>query len=126
MIKIFLYPLLALLVLVSICLHTKPEPERHVQEVGAHVTNALRNCSVAGISIPGEIMDRIESDSLVTGMLEKNVVVDDFLLFSLGKVVTSNDRYFLSIGILDRIVILPKEEIAEMLFLKLREKKIID
>ncbi|MBO5787302.1 MAG: hypothetical protein J6R07_01330, partial [Bacteroidaceae bacterium] len=79
-----------------------------------------------GIAIPEKIIGRIEADSVVYKMLENNVVINDYPMFSLCKVVVSSDEYFLSVGILDRIMILPKEEIAEMLFLKLREKKIVD
>lgn len=126
MIKMLLYPLLTMLVLVSLCIHTKPAPERHIKEVSEHVTNTLRNYSHEGIAIPEKIIGRIEADSVVYKMLENNVVINDYPIFSLCKVVVSSDEYFLSVGILDRILILPKEEIAEMLFLKLREKKIVD
>ncbi len=126
MLKLILYPLLALAVLVSICMHTKPAPERHVQEVSAHVAGTLRNYSKDGVSIPGSVIARIEGDSLVHRILEKTVTVDDYALMSLCKVVTPSDEYILSVGILGRIIILPKEEIAEMIFIRLRENKIID
>lgn len=126
MIKFILYPLLAILVLVSMCMHTIPDREMHMQEIEVQVSCFLKEGNIYGVKIPDNIIAKIQDEEHVSAMLDKMVVVEEHQLLSLGKIVTSDNEYILSVGILGDVIVLPKEGISEKVFLKLREKKIID
>lgn len=126
MIKFILYPLLAILVLVSMCMHTIPDREMHMQEIEVQVSCFLKEGNIYGVKIPDNIIAKIQDEEHVSAMLDKMVVVEEHQILSLGKIVTSDNEYILSVGILGNVIVLPKEGISEKVFLKLREKKIID
>ncbi len=126
MIKFILYPLLAILVLVSMCMHTIPDREMHMQEIEVQVSHILKEGSIYGVKIPDNIIAKIQEEEHISVMLRQQVVVEEHQLLSLGKIVTSDNEYILSVGILGNVIVLPKEGISEKVFLKLREKKIID
>ena len=77
-------------------------------------------------SVPDSVIEKIEEEEYVSLMLRKLVLVEEYELLSLGKIVTSDNEYILSVGMLGNVIVLPKEEISEKIFLKLREKKIIE
>lgn len=126
MIKFILYPLLAILVLLSMCVHTIPDKEAHMQEMTSQVSHILKEGNIYGVKIPDSVIKRIEEEEHVSLMLQKLLVVEEHELLSLGKIVTAGNEYIVSVGILGNVIVLPKEEIAEKMFLKLREKKIIE
>lgn len=126
MIKQVIYLLLVLVVLVSVCMHTKPGKEEHVDEVTACVTEGLRSGSFSQTGITDEKMSRIESEQMLRPMIEKMILFDEYVLFSLCKVKGADDEYLLSIGVLDNVFVLSKEGMTEKIFLNLRQKKIID
>lgn len=126
MIKLILYPLLAILVLLSMCMHTIPDKEAHMQEITAQVNHFLKEGNIYGVKIPDSVIEKIEEEEYVSLMLRKLVLVEEYELLSLGKIVTSDNEYIISVGMLGNVIVLPKEEISEKIFLKLREKKIIE
>lgn len=126
MVKPVVYLLLALVVLFSISVHTKPCREQHLKEVAACIMEAFRNDELLGTRINGKVLHEIEDRRLVQEMLDKMLHVDDCMLFSLCKIRTGNDDYLLSIGVLGGVIVLQKKAVAEKVLIKLRERRIVD
>ena len=126
MLRFFLYSLLTIVVFLSICTRTVPCKEEHMKEIEAQVSQCFRNGSMYGVTVPDGVIEMIEKEGLASGILRQMVVVEEHGFLSIGKIVTTNDEYLLSLGILGNVIVLPKEGISEKMFLILREKKIID
>lgn len=126
MVKPVVYLLLALVVLFSISVHTKPSREQHLKEVTACIMEAFRNDELLGTRINGKVLHEIEDRRLVQEMLDKMIRVDDCMLLSLCKVRTGDDDYLLSIGVLGGVIVLQKKAVAEKVLIKLRERRIVD
>lgn len=126
MVKPVVYLLLALVVLFSISVHTKPSREQHLKEVTACIMEAFRNDELLGTRINGKVLHEIEDRRLVQEMLDKMIRVDDCMLLTLCKVRTGDDDYLLSIGVLGGVIVLQKKAVAEKVLIKLRERRIVD
>lgn len=126
MVKPVVYLLLALVVLFSISVHTKPSREQHLKEVTACIMEAFRNDELLGTRINGKVLHEIEDRRLVQEMLDKMISVDDCMLLTLCKVRTGDDDYLLSIGVLGGVIVLQRKAVAEKVLIKLRERRIVD
>lgn len=126
MIRVLLCCLLTLAVVVSVCMHTKPERDIHLREVSASVIESLTVSPPAGIVIPEQLIARMENDSIVTTMLDMMFVVEDYVAFTAGKIVVGENEYVLSLGVLDNVFVLSQDDMAEKIVYRLREKKILD
>lgn len=126
MVKQVIYLLLALAVAVSVCMHTIPGRDRHVEEVTACVTDGLRDNSFLSVPIPDKVFERIEEEQAVRSIVLKMIFYEEYAFFSLCKVKGTDDEYLLSIGMLGDVYVLSKEGMTEKVFLALRQKKIID
>lgn len=126
MIRALICCLLTLAVVISVCMHTKPERDTHLREVSASVIESLKVSPPAGIVIPEQLIARMENDSIVTTMLDRMFVVEDYVAFTAGKIVVGGNEYVLSIGVLDNVFVLSQDDMAEKIVYRLREKKILD
>ena len=126
MIRALICCLLTLAVVISVCMHAKPERDAHLREVSASVIESLKVSPPAGIVIPEQLIARMENDSIVTTMLDRMFVVDDYVAFTAGKIVVGENEYMLSIGVLDNVFVLSQDDMAEKIVYRLREKKILD
>ena len=107
-------------------MHAKPERDAHLREVSASVIESLKVSPPAGIVIPEQLIARMENDSIVTTMLDRMFVVDDYVAFTAGKIVVGENEYVLSLGVLDNVFVLSQDDMAEKIVYRLREKKILD
>ena len=121
-----IYLLLAVVVLLSLSMHTLPGKQQHVDEVAACVLDGLRNDRYSLAVIPDERMERIEDGQMVHAIVDRMALFYDYAVLSLCKVKGADGEYMLSVGVLDNVFVLAKEGMTEKIFLDLRQKKIID
>ena len=113
-------------VFVSICMHTKPDRDMHLNELSSAVMAGIRTSAPAGIEIPDEVIAKIERDSLVATMLDKMMVLEDYVAFTVGKVFVGDDGYPISVGLFGNVFALSQEDMMENFVYKMRERKLID
>lgn len=126
MIRLFVYLLLFVTVFVSVCMHTKPDREMHLHEISSSLMANINAVVPEGVVIPEETIEKLNADSVVTTMLDKMFVVDDYVAFTVGRVVAGDNKYVISVGFFDKVFALSQEGITEKVVYKLREKGIVD
>lgn len=124
--KILRFFLLFLLVVVALCVQTRPDREQHVNEISEMVVESLAQGAPMGELLPESALALIKDEGLLRNLLDKTVVVEDYYVLTFGKFVTGDEEYPLSIGAFGKVFFLAADGIAERSYYKLREKKIID
>ena len=126
MLQFLRYFILFVVVVVALCVQTKPDREQHVTEISATVVEALAQGAPMGELLPESAMAIIKDKNVLQNLLDKTIVVEDYFVLSFGKLVTTDDEYPLSIGAFGKVFLLAGDGMTERAYYKLRELKIVD
>ena len=107
-------------------MHTKPDREMHLHEISYSLMANIKAVVPEGVVIPEETIEKLNADTVVTKMLDKMFVVDDYVAFTVGRIVAGDNKYVISVGFFDKVFALSQEGVKEKVIYKLREKGIVD
>ena len=103
MIRLITCSLLTVAVLVSICMHTKPGREAHMEKLSSSLFANMDGVLPEGMEIPAKVMEGMKSEGVVETMLDRMLVVDDYAACTVGRIVVGDNRYVVSVGVFDKI-----------------------
>ena len=126
MIRLVVFTLLTVAVLVSVGMHTKPGREAHIEELSSSLFANMDGVLPVGMTIPAKVMDKIKSDVVVEAMLDRMLVVDDYVACTVGRIVVGENRYVVSVGVIGNVFALSQEGMAEKVVYRLREMGLVD
>lgn len=126
MIRLITCLLLTVAVLVSICMHTKPGREAHMEKLSSSLFANMDGVLPEGMEIPAKVMEGMKSEGVVETMLDRMLVVDDYAACTVGRIVVGDNRYVVSVGVIGNVFALSQDGMAEMFVYRLREKGFID
>lgn len=100
----FLFKLILFLTIASVvCMVTLPERGAHLRSVAGAIVDEVES----GELFPGlkntRIVSQVADTAYVRECLDKVLVVDDYALFSVGKVLWLNKEYVVSLGVLGKV-----------------------
>lgn len=101
---------IALVILLAL---TSPPKKVHSESIINVFNDAIRNKSESD-NIFSILMDGAASYFL-SSIVDKNLIVDDYLIFSLGKIQTQEESKIVSVGILNHVFTLGTKEMLEAL-----------
>lgn len=101
---------IALVILLAL---TSPPKKVHSESITNVFNDAIRNKSESD-NIFSILMDGAASYFL-SSIVDKNLIVDDYLIFSLGKIQTQEESKIVSVGILNHVFTLGTKEMLEAL-----------
>lgn len=101
---------IALVILLAL---TSPPKKVHSETITNVFNDAIRNKSKSD-NIFGMLMDGAASYFL-SSIVDKNLIVDDYLIFSLGKIQVQEESKIVSVGILNHVFTLGTKEMLEAL-----------
>ena len=117
MIRLFVYVLIFITVLVSVCIHTKPDREEHLRELSSSLLENIDAVSpVKGV----------DADEFVAEVLDKLFVVEEYVALTVGSIVYGGEKYVISVGVLGNVFTLSKDDVTERVVRRLRERGIVD
>lgn len=101
---------IALVILLAL---TSPPKKVHSESITNAFNDAIRDKS-ENSNMLGMLMDGVASYFL-SSVVDKNLIVDNYLIFSLGKFETQGESKVVSVGILNHVFTLGAKEILETL-----------
>lgn len=111
--KSFLYLIIFLLVAGLVCAMTNPDRDEHKETL----TTALVDEIKSGNILPGvaetKYAGAVTNHNSVGYMVDKKLVIDDYTLFSIGKIQWIDEEYVVSLGILGKVFTFSDARVAE-------------
>ena len=112
--KAFLYSLLALVILAGVCVVTCPDKQAHIDEMQEIFNQTLFNELNEGnddqsLAAFGSLLTNSTSSFLVKNSLK----VDNYFLFSIGRLEVGNESHPLTFGILNHVFSPSEEQMKE-------------
>lgn len=102
--KFFLYLVIFLLVAGLVCSRTVPDKDTHVRSVALAMIEEIES----GELLPGikgtRLAKKATDHEFVRNCVEQMLQVEDFGLFSLGRIVWMGNEYIVSLGVLGRVM----------------------
>ena len=111
--KAFFYTLLIIVIICATCVVTCPEKEAHTEALMEVLTDVAEE--KIGNEMTEDALSMVVSFmTLVLGkMIIKNMDVDNYFLFSVGKVGSDENERIISVGIMNHVFTISKEELLK-------------
>lgn len=123
--KSLFYLLVFLLVAGLICTKTKPEKSSHVRSVAVAIVDEIE----AGNLLPGikdtKFADKATDVAFVREVVDKMLTIDNYGVFTLGKIRWMDKEYVVSLGIMGKVFTFSDAKAAKD-FLSSLEEKVTD
>ncbi len=112
--RLLIYFILFVAVVSVICIATKPEKEIHVQKLSSVVAEAIAS-EAEEYGIPTDEINTPAGNEYISSTIGKMLTVEDYGLFTLGKVRFGNKEYTVSVGVFGTVLTFSSEMLADKL-----------
>ena len=112
--KAFFYTLLILVIICATCIVTCPEKEAHTEALMEVLTDIVEE-EMGDEMTENTLSMVISSVSLELGkvIVKNNMDVENYILFSVGKVGSDENERIISVGIMNHVFTISKEELLK-------------
>lgn len=112
-IKYLFYLIVFLLVGGFICAKTNPDRDEHVKTLTTTLVDEIKSGNILPGVTETKLAGVVTSHSSVGFMVDKKLVIDDYAVFSIGKIQWIDEDYVVSLGILGKVFTFSDARVAE-------------